>query len=52
MYSSHYHVHIMLNSVNVKNGSLFYSGPAEMHAFAAYVMRLTGQPYKLVFQQR
>ena len=50
--SSHYHVHIMLNSVNLKNGSLFHSGPAEMHAFAAYVMQFTGQPYKLVFEQR
>lgn len=49
--SSHYHVHIMLNSVNVKNGSLFHSGPAEMHAFATYVMQFTSQPYKLVFEQ-
>ena len=50
--SSHYHMHIMLNSVNIQNGKLFHSGPAEMHAFAAYVMQFTGQPYKLVFEQR
>lgn len=50
--SSHYHMHIMLNSVNIQSGKLFHSGPAEMHAFAAYVMQFTGQPYKLVFEQR
>lgn len=50
--SSHYHLHIMLNTVNAKNGNLFHSGPAEMHAFAAHVMQFTGQPYKLVFEQR
>ncbi|MEE3404923.1 MAG: relaxase/mobilization nuclease domain-containing protein [Acutalibacteraceae bacterium] len=50
--SSHYHMHIMMNSVNVNNGSLFHSGPPEMHAFAAHVMQFTGQPYKLVFEQR
>lgn len=50
--SSHYHMHIMLNSVNIQNGKLFHSGPAEMHAFAVYVMQFTGQPYKLVFEQR
>jgi len=52
VHSSHYHMHIMLNSVNLKNGGLFHSGPAEIHAFADYVMRITGQPYKLVFEQR
>jgi hypothetical protein len=50
--SSHYHLHIMLNTVNAKNGRLFHSGPAEMHAFAAHVKQFTGQPYKLVFEQR
>lgn len=50
--SSHYHIHILMNSVNMQNGNLFHSGPAEMHAFAAHVMQFTGQPYKLVFEQR
>lgn len=49
--SSHYHMHIMLNSVNVNNGSLFHSGPPEMHAFASHVMQFTNQSYNLVFEQ-
>lgn len=51
-HSSHHHIHIVLNSVNVQNGNLFHSGPAEMHAFAAHVKEITGMDYQLEFEQR
>ncbi len=40
---SHYHTHIVLNSVSYVNGKMFHSGPAEMNAFARYVGTVTGQ---------
>ena len=48
--SSHFHVHIMLNSVNLLNGKLFHSGPYEINGFAYHVKWITGMPYRIVFE--
>ena len=45
--SSHYHVHILLHSVNMLNGRLFHSGPYEINGFCYHVKQITGMPYKL-----
>ena len=40
--SSHHHMHILLNSVNLMNGTLFHSGPYEVNGFCNHVKTITG----------
>lgn len=47
--SSHYHMHILLHSVNLMNGRLFHSGPYEVNGFCYHVKNITGMPYQQVF---
>ena len=49
--SSHYHMHILLHSVNLQNGKLFHSGQYEMSAFGYHVKQITGMWFRLVFEQ-
>ena len=46
---AHYHIHILLNSVNLMNGRLFHSGRYEIYQFAYHVRTLTGLPFQVVF---
>ena len=48
--SSHFHVHIMLNTVNLRNGKLFHSGPYEINGFAYHVKWITGMSYQICFE--
>ncbi|MEE3403252.1 MAG: relaxase/mobilization nuclease domain-containing protein [Acutalibacteraceae bacterium] len=50
--SSHFHMHILLHSVNLQNGKLFHSGPYEMNAFCYHVKSITGMGFRLVCEQR
>lgn len=50
--SSHYHMHILLHSVNMQNGNLFHSGPFEIGSFAYYVREITGMPFQIVYETR
>ncbi len=50
--SSHFHMHILLHSVNLQNGKLFHSGPYEMNAFCYHVKSTTGMGFRLVCEQR
>lgn len=46
---AHYHIHIMLNSVNLENELLFHSGRYEIYKFAYHVRAITGLPFRVVF---
>ena len=46
---THYHIHILLHSVNVMNGRLFHSGPYEMNGFGYHVKNITGMPVRIHF---
>ena len=50
--SSHYHTHILLNSVNLMNGTLFHSGPYEVNGFCNHVKTITGMPYRVVYDSK
>ena len=50
--SSHYHVHFLLNSVNLLNGKLFHSGPYEVNGFCKHVKAITGMPYRVVYDNK
>lgn len=50
--SSHFHMHILLHSVNLQNGKLFHSGPYETNAFGYHVKNITGMGFRLVCEQR
>ena len=47
---AHYHMHILLNSVNVVNGKLIRSARQDVHCFAIHVKRITGMLYRVVFE--
>ena len=47
---SHFHAHIVVNSVSYINGKMFHSGPMEMNAFASFVGSVTGRPCRWGFQ--
>ena len=47
---AHYHIHILLNSVNVMNGRLFHSGPCEINGFGYHVKNVTGMPFRIVWE--
>ena len=47
---AHYHIHILLHSVNLKTGRLFHSGPYEMNGFGYHVKAITGTPFQVVFR--
>ncbi len=47
---AHYHIHILLHSVNVMNGKLFHSGPYEINGFCYHVKAITGMPFHVVFE--
>ena len=49
---AHYHMHILLNSVNVMNGRLFHSGPYEVNSFAYHIHDITGLPFQVVWDCR
>ena len=46
---SHIHMHLLLNSVNLKNGKLFHSGIYEMNEFCYHIQKITHMEWKLVF---
>lgn len=46
----HYHIHILLNPVNVQNGHLFHSGPYEMNAFGFHVKSITGDSFQVRYE--
>ena len=48
--NSHYHIHILLHSVNVMNGKLFHSGPYEINGICYHVKAITGIPFHVVFE--
>lgn len=50
--SSHYHTHILLNSVNLQNGHLFHSGRYEVNGFCRHVKAITGMPYRVVYENK
>ena len=50
--SSHHHMHILLNSVNLMNGTLFHSGPYEVNGFCNHVKTITGMPYRVVYDSK
>lgn len=49
--SSHYHMHLLLHSVNLLNGKLYHSGPYEVNGFCYHVKSITGMPYRLVYEK-
>lgn len=46
----HYHIHVLLHSVNLMNGKLFHSGPYEINGFGYHVKSITGRPFKVYFE--
>lgn len=46
----HWHIHILLNSVNVQNGHLFHSGPYEMNAFGYHVKQITDDSFNVRYE--
>lgn len=50
--SAHYHLHLIVNSVNLQNGKLFHSGPYELKAFRNHVNAVTGMQCNLDYRKR
>ena len=48
--SAHFHMHILLHSVNIVNGNLFHSSIYNMNGFCYHVTRLTHLPCQLIFE--
>lgn len=46
---SRFHTHIVLNSVNYKNGMMYHSGPKELNDFAQYIRAVTGRSCRWTF---
>ena len=45
----HYHMHMMINSVNYRNGKMFISSIENMNRFCEYVTEITGRRSKPYF---
>ncbi len=50
--SAHYHMHLVMNSVNLQNGKLYHSGPSELNQFCCHVKAVTGMEYQLIYGNR
>lgn len=48
---SHFHAHIIINSVSYVNGMMYNSSPEEMNRFCAYIKQITGIPCIYVFEK-
>ncbi len=48
-YDAHYHIHILLHTVNLLNGKLFHSGPYEINGFGYHVKSITNRPFQIYF---
>lgn len=48
---SHYHGHILINSVGYNNGRMINSSVGNMYQFCEHVARVTGQKYRLYFEE-
>lgn len=49
---SHFHVHIIINSVNYNNGMMYNSCREEILRFCDHVKRLTNRPCRFYFEKR
>lgn len=47
---SHFHVHLILNSVSYVNGKMFHGDIGEMNAYCKYVAKLTTRKVWLAFE--
>lgn len=50
-FKHHYHIHILLHSVNIQNGHLFHSGPYEIKGFAFHVSKITHDDFQICYER-